>query len=165
MQFITRHSVPVCGSDLIAPNCLSFVSMPTLLGNISSSSAAEDEPNSSSHARRSLLLAKILDETLDQPNDVDEGAGSDGASKTWEGGVSESSDGTAVLGDISDLGRPDMAAYSAEDTRLQLDEMDSAITDLETWRKRRAEVPSPDQHPHFYPYASHMRLSITNRPP
>jgi hypothetical protein len=125
--------------------------MPTLLGSISSSSAVEDEPYSSSHARRSLLLAKILDETLDQPNDVDEGRGSDGGSKTWEGGVAESSDGTAALGDISELGRPDMAAYSAEDTRLQIDEMDSAITDLEIWRKRRAEVPGPDHHPHFYP--------------
>ena len=105
--------------------------MPTLLDTLKESSEPE-ETKSSSQARKNIMLAQILDETLENKQKEAE---KDGGSFCG-GSLRESVSGS--LQEISNV-CPDAMEF-LDDNQAQLNEIDSAITDLEKWRKERAEV-------------------------
>ena len=107
--------------------------MPKLLGDsIPTEEGAIEEQNSSSHARRSLLMAKMLDDRLEGTNSVtvDREAGSADLSAS----VSDMAANMETLSMTMDVNT------SVDDNKAQLREMDSAISELERWRKTRQEV-------------------------
>ena len=92
--------------------------MPTLLGDSTRPEKdADEEQNSSSYARRSLIMAKMLDDRLENTNSIEvEEVSSD---------VSASMSAAAIH-----MGSPPMALdmdIQVDDNRAHLEEMDSAI--------------------------------------